>query len=172
MKKYAGVYLVLWIVLLADLAAGQGTQMLVGSKAPEILLPTPKGDKAALSSLQGKLVLVDFWASWCAPCVQEQPELKKLYKKYNQARKEGTAFEIFGVSLDNKKEAWKKTIRRYDLPWTQVSDLKFWTSPVAKTYEIQALPFNVLVDEKGYILAFNLHDKALDDFIASYLKAK
>lgn len=143
-----------------------------GNVAPEIRLPNLKGDTIALSSLRGNLVLIDFWASWCAPCVEEQPELKQLYFKYADSNGKGKGLRIFGVSLDSKKEAWNKAVRKYNIPWIQVSDLKFWTSPVAKDYQIEALPFNVILDEMGVVIAVNLHGHLLNDFIDSYLKAK
>ena len=172
MKKLSTIYFLLFTLIIGNDLNAQGNQIQIGSLAPEIALPTPKGDKVMLSSMRGNLVLVDFWATWCAPCVEEQPELKKLYSKYNHANIKGKKLEILGVSLDNKKEAWEKTIRKFNIKWTQVSDLKFWTSPVAKTYDIQALPYNLLVDEKGYIVALNLHGKELESFIDSYLQKK
>ncbi|MGV3761898.1 TlpA family protein disulfide reductase [Parapedobacter sp.] len=144
---------------------GQEGALKVGQQAPHISLPTPDGDTISLSSLKGKLVLVDFWATWCAPCVKEQPELKALYEKYNGPNR----FEIFGVSLDKRKDNWVNAIERFDIDWIQVSDLMFWKSPVARDYAIEELPFNVLIDERGTIIAINLHGEALDDFIASYL---
>ena len=167
MKKRSIVTLLLAVFLIGNAALAQDREMKVGDVAPEISLPTPKGDTARLSSMRGSLVLIDFWASWCAPCVGEQPELKKLYAKYS---KPNGKFQIFGVSLDSKKEGWQKIIKRYHIPWTQVSDLKFWTSPVAQAYHIDALPFNVLIDEKGYVVAVNLHGNELENFIREYLK--
>jgi peroxiredoxin len=129
-----------------------------GNKAPEIKLPTLKGDTIALSSLKGKLVLIDFWGTWCSPCVEEQSELAKLYAKYKQlAFTNGKGFEIYGVSLDSKKLNWENFVTKNKISWIQVSDLKFWRSPVAKTYNIQGLPFNVLIDGRGIIVAKNLH---------------
>ncbi|SKC05051.1 TlpA family protein disulfide reductase [Dyadobacter psychrophilus] len=141
----------------------------VGEKAPEITLPALDGTEIALSSQKGKVVLVDFWASWCAPCVEEQPELKKVYNQFNKSGNAEKEFEIFGVSLDSKKPAWKAIVKKYNLKWIQVSDLKFWTSPIAKTYEIDALPFNVLLDKEGTIIGVNLHGKELEDAIAEGL---
>ena len=142
----------------------------IGDKAPEITLPSPDGKTVALSSLKNKLVLVDFWGTWCAPCVKEQPELAKLYKKYKSASfTNGKGFEIFGVSLDAKKENWDKGIKSQNINWIQVSDLKFWRSPVAKTYNIQELPFNLLLDGRGVILAKNLHGAELDKAISKFL---
>ena len=141
-----------------------------GNKSPEIRLPSVKGDTVTLSSLKGKLVLIDFWGTWCAPCVEEQSELAKLYHTYQHAHFTiGKGFEIYGVSLDSKKITWENFLVKHKINWVQVSDLKFWRSPVARTYNIQGLPFNVLVDDKGVILAKNLHGKDLEKEINKYL---
>jgi|WetSurMetagenome_2_1015567.scaffolds.fasta_scaffold601427_2 peroxiredoxin len=143
----------------------------IGNKAPEIRLPSPKGDTIALSSLKGKVVLIDFWATWCAPCVNEQPELRKLYEKYKDAGfTKGQGFEIYGVSLDSKKANWEGMISKANITWIQVSDLKFWSSPVAKLYNIQELPFNLLIDGNGIIFAKNLHGEELEKELERYLK--
>lgn len=153
-------------------AAAQDQEIKVGMMAPEISLPTPEGKIVALSSLRGNLVLIDFWATWCAPCVEEQPELKKLYNTYNESLKKGKKLEIYGVSLDSKKPAWEKAIRKFDIKWPQVSDLKFWTSPVAKTYNLEGIPYNVLVDSNGYVVALNLHGPELENFVKASLEEK
>ena len=116
------------------------------------------------------MVLIDFWASWCAPCVREQPQLAGLYKKYKNATfTEGKGFAISGVSLDSKKTSWENMIRKADISWVQVSDLRFWLSPVAKLYNLQDVPYNLLVNGKGVIIALNLHGEDLEKELAKYL---
>ncbi|HUN02784.1 MAG TPA: TlpA disulfide reductase family protein [Niabella sp.] len=165
MKK---IFLFFLIILFTENLFAQNNEIKAGNPAPEIALPAPDGQIITLSSLKGKLVLIDFWASWCPPCVKEQPELKALYEKQSKNVKAGK-FEILGVSIDKNKENWEKAIKRFKIPWPQVSDLKFWKSPVTSDYGIEDLPFNVIVDEQGIIVAINLHGKELEDFIDHYL---
>lgn len=131
----------------------------VGDIAPEIDLPDAKGEKIALSSLRGTLVLVDFWASWCGPCTKEQPLLLKLHTAYPDK------LSIYGVSMDTKKPLWTGAIAKGKLPWTNVSDLKYWQSPAVADYRLQSVPLNFLLDKNGIILAKNIHGKALEDKI-------
>lgn len=162
---------ILVLMLTSGIAFPQHAAMETGTRAPEIRLPNLRGDMVTLSSQRGKLVLVDFWGTWCAPCVEEQAELARLYGKYRDAIfTNGKGFEIFGVSLDIKKQSWEDFVKTRKINWIQVSDLKFWKSPVAKAYLIQELPFNVLVDYQGTILAKNLHGAELEKAIAGYLK--
>ncbi|MFW6328017.1 MAG: redoxin domain-containing protein [Bacteroidota bacterium] len=123
----------------------------IGVTAPEIALPSPKGDTVLLSSLRGKYVLVDFWASWCEPCREENPNLVKNYWRYKNR-----GFEIYQVSLDKNREAWINAIRKDKLYWTQVSDLMFWSSPVVPLYHVEGIPANFLLDTEGKIIAKNL----------------
>ena len=136
-------------------------RLAIGQVAPEIELPNPDGDLVALSSLRGKYVLVDFWAKWCKPCRQENPNIVRMFKKYNSK-----GFEVFGVSLDKNKSDWLQAIDEDGLHWTQVSDLKFWNSAAAKTYDITAIPFAVLLDPDGKIIGKNLRGKALENKLA------
>ena len=151
--------------------SAQSTGLEPGNKSPEIKLPNTKGDIVALSSLKGHLVLIDFWATWCSPCVEEQSELAQLYRKYKHAVfTKGKGFEIYGVSLDAKKSNWENFITTNKINWIQVSDLKFWRSPVARIYNIQGLPFNILIDGNGIILAKNLHGTDLEKGITRFLR--
>ncbi len=132
-------------------------KLAIGQVAPEIELPNPEGEIIKLSSLRGNYVLLDFWAKWCRPCRMENPNVVRMYNKYNKK-----GFEVFGVSLDRRKEDWLKAIEEDNLHWTQVSDLKYWQSEAARTYNIKAIPFALLLDPEGKIIGKNLRGPALE----------
>jgi len=129
----------------------------IGQITPEIEMPNPDGQVIKLSSFRGKYVLVDFWAKWCGPCRRENPNVVKAYNKYK-----GKGFEVFGVSLDRNKEDWVQAIQEDGLTWTQVSDLKYFESQAATDFNISAIPFSILLDPQGKIIAKNLRGAALD----------
>lgn len=136
----------------------------VGMQAPELALPNPSGDTVRLSSLRGKYVLIDFWASWCKPCRLENPNVVRMYGKYKNK-----GFEILGVSLDGTREAWVKAIEADGLTWPHMSDLKLWRSIAAQTYDVHAIPHTVLVDPFGKVVALNLRGPALEAKLAELL---
>ena len=140
--------------------------VMVGSAAPEISLRDTTGNAIALSSLRGKYVLVDFWASWCGPCRAENPNVVRMYNKYKDK-----GFTIYGVSLDRTKAEWQRAIRNDNLPWTHVSDLKFWQSTAAQQYGVQAIPQTFLLDKEGKIIAKNLRGDALEHKLEEILKS-
>lgn len=140
---------------------------LVGQTAPEISLPDPNGKEIKLSSFRGKYVLVDFWASWCKPCRLENPTVVKAFQQFKDKN-----FTILGVSLDRpgQKEDWTKAIMNDNLTWTHVSDLLFWNSPVVQLYNIEGIPYNVLIDPDGKIIAESLRGPALEEKLNEVLK--
>lgn len=130
----------------------------VGQPAPEIALPNPEGELVRLSDLRGKYVLIDFWAAWCKPCREENPNVVRLYHQYKDK-----GFEVFGVSLDRTKEAWVGAIEEDGLEWTQVSDLQYFNSEAAATYQINAIPATYMVDPEGNIIAKDLRGSSLEN---------
>ena len=163
-------FLILFIIIAFTGNAFAQKDIAVGEKAPEIVITDYIQNVPLEKSMRNKYILLEFWASWCAPCVKEQSELAGCYKQYKDSYfTNGKGFEIYGVSLDNKKVDWENTIKKVKISWTQVSDLKFWNTPVANTYDIQALPFNVLVDGKGIIIVKDLHNNELEYFITNLM---
>ena len=134
----------------------------VGNKFVEIKLPGISGDTIALSALVGKtdFVLVDFWASWCSPCMQFLPELQSFYAKHK-----GTTLEILGVSLDDNKEAWTSTVATHKIAWKLVSDLKGWKCAGSRAYAVNSIPSTVLIDKNGNIVGKNLSIPEMEKLI-------
>ena len=140
-------------------------QLQIGGTVPEISLSDTRDSVINLSSFNGKVILIDFWASWCAPCRAANPYVEKLYKKYK-----AKGFEVFAVSLDVKKEAWLRAIKKDRLTYTLVVDGKGWQSPVAERYFVDQSPTNFLLDRSGKIVAINLEGKALFDKVKSLVQ--
>lgn len=139
----------------------------VGKEAPDFSMPDVNGKEVKLSSFRGKYVLVDFWASWCGPCRNENPNLVNAYNQFKNKN-----FTVLGVSLDRpgQKDKWLQAIKDDKLAWTNISDLQFWNSPVVALYGFDGIPFNVLVDPQGKIIAEGLRGSGLEGELKAVLK--
>ena len=140
-------------------------KLAIGHLSPEIQLQNEQGETVALSSLKGKVVLIDFWASWCKPCRYEMTHvLKPAYQQYKDK-----GFEIYSVSLDDRDGLWRKALDQEQVSWVNVSDLKGWRSPVAATYRVNKIPSTFLLDREGKLMAVDLRGKALIAYLEKIL---
>ncbi len=154
-----------YVTYLSSLASVLNTA--VGQAAPDIDLPSPEGKNITLASLKGKVVLVDFWASWCRPCRRENPNVVRIYEKYKDK-----GFEVYSVSLDRAKDKWVKAIEQDNLVWPgHVSDLGGWKSSAAALYSVKSIPQTFLLDGEGKIIAKNLRGDKLEKKLAELFGA-
>lgn len=138
---------------------GQQKVTKIGQQAPILILPGVNGEDVSMADLKGSYILIDFWASWCKPCRAEHPRLNRLYEHFH-----GKGFEIYSIALDKSKQKWINAIKQDKLNWTyHVSNLSMFDSPATKIYDVKAIPFNVLVDWEGNVIAFNLRGQKLED---------
>ncbi|MGQ1785399.1 MULTISPECIES: peroxiredoxin family protein [unclassified Saccharicrinis] len=169
-----GIVLGILFLLTLNLSASDNvkTGLEIGNKAPEIKLLSPNGEVIALSSLKGKMVLIDFWASWCGPCRRENPHVVEAYNEFKDKRFDnGKGFTIYSVSLDKSKQRWIKAIEDDKLTWSShVSDLLGWSSKAAQIYGVRGIPDNFLIDGDGIIVAKRLRGPYLEAALKKYVK--
>ncbi|MBI1342551.1 MAG: redoxin domain-containing protein [Terrimonas sp.] len=163
MINYKKIFVLTGLILLLDFTGF--SQAKYGKQAMEIALPSLSGDTIKLSSLKGKVVLLDFWASWCGPCRYSNKEMVKLYAKYRDK-----GFEIFGVSLDENRKAWAQAVRKDRISWLQVNDNGGWEAKTALQWNIYQIPTSYLIDKEGRLVAMDLEPRELESLLEDILK--
>lgn len=153
------------LAVLTITSAHASAQPAVGQQAYEIELRDTKGTPQKLSDQKGKIVLIDFWASWCGPCRKANPGLVSLYSKYKDK-----GFEIFGVSIDDEKKAWKKAIAADGITWKQVNSPGGWDGPVALEWKLEQIPASFLLDQQGKVIATDPTKQELESHLKAILK--
>ncbi|MBS1918386.1 MAG: TlpA family protein disulfide reductase [Bacteroidetes bacterium] len=156
---------ILLVFVLISVSVGAFSQAKKGKPAPEISLPGFDGKIINLYDLKGKIVLIDFWASWCGPCRRNNPKLVELYKKYHDR-----GFEIYGISIDSNAANWKQAVQQDQLPWIQVNDNKGWYAPSTITYDVNAIPASYLLDKDGIIRLIDFDERNIESKLKSLLK--
>ena len=161
-------FFLVWLLLISSINVN-AQSINIGDKAPELAYNNPKEEILKLSSLRGKYVIIDFWASWCGPCRRENPNLVKTYNKFKNKRfLNGNGLEIYSVSLDNKYSSWVKAMTNDKMFWRyHVSDLKGWQSDGAIIYGVRSIPQTFIIDGNGFIIAKNLKGEHLNKFLNS-----
>jgi peroxiredoxin len=140
-------------------------QMSPGQTAADISLPDANGKTISLSEFKGRVILIDFWASWCGPCRHNNPRLVKLYNKYHNK-----GFEIYGISLDDNASSWRRAVKHDKLSWTQVIDDKGWAASSANIYGVDMIPSSFLIDQHGIIRVINAEGADLENSVKDLLK--
>jgi peroxiredoxin len=154
-----------FVIALLICSLSVNAQVKVGQAAPEISLPDTQGNTINLSSLKGKVVLIDFWASWCGPCRRANPHVAKLYEKYKSK-----GFEVFGVSIDSKKGDWLRAIKHDNIQYTQVNDADGWNAATAAKYGVDAIPATFLLNKDGVIEAIDPGESQVEEKIKALLQ--
>ncbi|MFT3935540.1 MAG: TlpA disulfide reductase family protein [Chitinophagaceae bacterium] len=155
----------IFFLLFITISIGAFAQPAIGTTSPEITLKDLKGNPVSLSSLKGKVVLIDFWASWCGPCRRANKHLVSIYPNL---KKKG--FEIYGISIDDELPAWKKAVAADKISWLQVNESGGWNAPVATQWNIEQIPTNYLLDKDGKIVARDLEGRELEKAVNALLK--